>query len=92
MRENRLLLASFFASCAAAFIAVSAPSLLRIMHSTPPSYGDEGGESYTLRFFLTNPGDAFGIFKNSFNVYFSTWFAQAVGQGVSAPACWSSHG
>lgn len=72
-----------FASCAAAFIAVSAPSLLRIMHSTPPSYGDEGGESYTLRFFLTNPGDAFGIFKNSFNVYFSTWFAQAVGQSLS---------
>lgn len=62
---------------------MSAPSLLRIMHSTPPSYGDEGGESYTLRFFLTNPGDAFGIFKNSFNVYFSTWFAQAVGQSLS---------
>lgn len=72
-----------FASCAAAFIAVSAPSLLRIMHSTPPSYGDDGGESYTLRFFLTNPGDAFGIFRNSFNVYFSTWFAQAVGQSLS---------
>ncbi len=91
MRENRLLLASLILRRGIHRVCVRASSLLRIMHSTPPSYGDEGGESYTLRCFLTNPGDAFGIFKNSFNVYFSTWLRRPSAR-VSAPACWSSHG
>lgn len=75
--------ALLIAACAAAFAVISVPSLVRIMHSTPPSFGAQGGEKYTLAFFLTNPGDAFGIFKNTFNVSFSTWVAQCIGQSLS---------
>ncbi len=75
--------ALLIAACAAAFAVISIPSLVRIMHSTPPSFGAQGGEKYTLAFFLTNPGDAFGIFKNTFNVSFSTWVAQCIGQSLS---------
>ncbi len=71
------------AACVAFFAAISVPSLVRILSSTPPSYGIEGGEQYTLRFFLTNPSDALGMFQNSFNVSFATWFSQAVGQSLS---------
>lgn len=70
-------------TCAAFFAAVSVPSMVRILNSTPPSFALEGGEKYTLRFFLTNPGDALGMFKNGFNVYFATWLTQAVGQSLS---------
>lgn len=71
------------AACAAFFAAVSVPSMVRILNSTPPSFALEGGEKYTLRFFLTNPGDALGMFKNGFNVYFATWLTQAVRQSLS---------
>lgn len=69
--------------CAAVFAIVSVPSLIRIMSSTPPSFGAEGGTQYTLSFFFTNPGDALGIFSDSFNLYFSTWLTQAVGSSLS---------
>lgn len=69
--------------CVGFFAAVSVPSMIRILSSTPPSFAAEGGEQYTLRFFLTNPGDALGIFQDSFNLYFSTWLTQAVGQSLS---------
>lgn len=69
--------------CIAFFAAVSVPSIVRIFNSTPPSLAETGGEQYTLRFFLTNTGDALGIFKNSFNVYFSTWLTQSIGSSLS---------
>ncbi len=75
--------ALLIAACAAAFAVISVPSLVRILCSTPPSFGAQGGEKYTLAFFLTNPGDAFGIFKNTFNVSFATWVTQCVGQSLS---------
>lgn len=75
--------ALLLAACAAAFALISVPALVRIMQSTPPSFGAQGGEKYTLAFFLTNPGDAFGIFKNTFNVNFTLWIAQSVGQSLS---------
>lgn len=69
--------------CITFFAAVSVPSIVRIFNSTPPSLAETGGEQYTLRFFLTNTGDALGIFKNSFNVYFSTWLTQSIGSSLS---------
>lgn len=70
-------------ACVLTFLLVSLPSILRIMNTTPPSFGSEGGEKYTLAYFFTNPQDAISIFVNSFNVYLGTWLTQAVGQSLS---------
>lgn len=72
-----------FGLCITFFAVVSIPSMIRIFNATPPSLTENGGKQYTLRFFLTNPGDAIGIFKNSFNVYFSTWLTQSIGSSLS---------
>ena len=77
------MFALLVAVCIAAFAAISLPTLIRIMNSTPPSYGEDGGTQYTLAYFFTNPSDALGIFQDSFNVSFSTWLTQAVGQSLS---------
>lgn len=82
--SKRGIFALLTGACAVAFLLVSLPSIIRIMNSTPPSYGTEGGEKYTLAYFFTNPSDALGIFVNTFNICLSTWLTQAVGQSLSA--------
>lgn len=70
-------------SCAVLFAAVSIPTILRIMNSTPPGFEAVEDSAYKLSYFLTAPFDALKIFADTFNLYISDWLTSAVGRSLS---------